>query len=95
MTTVLVIGLPVLIILSIVMSLKLKIWLSFLLIVVLGVVSPFIVDFFYCSILNNECKPDALEAVGFFFLAIYVIVICSVIYGLILNKVKQKGMHGS
>ena len=46
MTTILVIGLPVLIVLSIVISLKLKVWLSFLLILVLGVASPFVVDFF-------------------------------------------------
>ena len=95
MTTILVIGLPVLIVLSIVISLKLRVWLSFLLIFVLGVASPFVVDFFYCSILKNECKPDALEAVGFFLLAIYVIVISSMIYGFILKKVKQNGMHDS
>ena len=88
MTTILVIGFPVLIVLSIVILLKLKVWLSFLLIFVLGVASPFVVDFVYCTVLKNECKPDVLEAVGFFVLALSVIVICSVIYGFIRDKVK-------
>jgi len=88
MTKILVIGFPVLIVLSIVISLKLKVWLSFFLIFVLGVASPFVVDFVYCTVLKNECKPDALEAVGFFVLALSVIVICSVIYGFIQDKVK-------
>ncbi|WP_215399513.1 hypothetical protein [Rheinheimera oceanensis] len=90
MTTILVIGLPVLTILSIVISLKLKALFSFLLIFALGMISPFIVDFVYCSVLSNECKPDALEAVGFLFLAIYVIIISSAIYAFILNKIKQR-----
>jgi hypothetical protein len=95
MTTLLVIGLPVLVILLIVASLKLKAGFNFLLIFILGLASPFGVDFVYCAILNNECKPDALEAVGFYFLAIYVIAISSVIYALILNTAKRKIKRGS
>lgn len=95
MTTILIIGLPVLTILSIVISLKLKELFSLLLIFALGVASPFIVDFVYCSVLNNKCKPDALSAVGFLFHAMYVVVISSVIYGIIPNKIKQRSKHGS
>lgn len=95
MTTILIIGLPVLAILSIVIALKLKALFSFLLIIGLGVASPFVVDFVYCSALNNECKPDALEAVGFIMIGIYVIIISSVIYGLIPKKIKQRNVHES
>ncbi len=95
MTTILVLGLPVLAILSIVISLKLNAGFSFLLIFALGVASPFIVDFVYCSVLSNECAPDALEAVGFFFHAVYVIFISSVIYGFIPDKFRQKSRDDS
>ena len=55
MTATLVIGLPVLSILLIVISLKLKASFSFLLIFALGIASPFVVDFVYCFVLGKEC----------------------------------------
>lgn len=95
MTATLVIGLPVLSILLIVISLKLKASFSFLLIFALGIASPFVVDFVYCFVLGKECKPDALGAVGFFLLAIYVIIISSAIYAFVPTKIKQRSKHGS
>lgn len=89
METIVVVGLPVLIILAIVISLKLRAWLSFLLIFVLGLAAPFVVDFVYCTILTNECPPDALAAVAFLFHAQLVIVISCGIYAFILNNVKR------
>ncbi|MDP4527976.1 hypothetical protein Q3O59_02885 [Alkalimonas delamerensis] len=94
MTTTLVIGFPVLAILFIVIPLKLKASFSFLLIFALGIASPFAVDFVYCSVLGKECKPDALEAVGFLFLAISVIIISSAIYAFVPKKFKQRSIDG-
>lgn len=90
MTATLIIALPVLAILIIVISLKLKASFSFFLIFALGIASPFAVDFVYCSVLGNECKPDGLAAVGYFFLALYVIVISSAIYAFVPKEIKQK-----
>jgi len=89
MAIVLIIGIPVFIILSIIIQLKLRGLFSYLIILAMGGLAPFIVDFIYCSVLDNECKPDALSALGIIFHSFYIIIICSVIYVNMPNRFKR------
>jgi predicted membrane channel-forming protein YqfA (hemolysin III family) len=82
MQTAFIIGLPVIVILLIVTMLKLKPLSSYISIIGLGVLSSFIVEFVFCSVLKIQCEPDALNAVGLFFHSLFVIAICSVIYAI-------------
>lgn len=56
----------------------------------LGVLSSFVVEFFFCSGLQTQCEADALNMVGFFFHSFYVIAICSVFYAIMPHASKQK-----
>ncbi len=90
MQTAFVLGFPVIVILLIVARLKLKPLTSYMTIVGLGILSSFIVEFVFCSVLKTQCEPDALNVVGIFFHSFYVIAICSIIYAVMPRKFKQK-----
>lgn len=83
------IGLPVIIIVSVVLFLKLSFLKSFLTIVLLAICSTMVVNFVYCSILQTQCESDALNAAGYFFHALCVVVISSVIYGFLRRWFKK------
>jgi len=83
MTTALVIGLPVIVIVAVALFLNLSFLKSFFIILVLAICSTIAVNFTFCSILKTQCEPDSLNAVGYFFHALYVVVISSVIYALL------------
>lgn len=85
----LIIGISVIVILLLVIMLRLKPLSSYMAIVGLGVLSSFIVDFMFCSVLQTQCEPDPLNAVGLFFNSLYVIVICSVIFALLPRRFKK------
>ena len=78
MQTPLIIVIPVVVVLLIIGILKLKPLFSYMAIFGLGVLSSFVVEFFFCSGLQTQCEADALNMVGFFFHSFYVIAICSV-----------------
>ena len=92
MQTALIIGLPVLIILLLVTMLKFKPIFSYMAIVGLGVLSSFVVEFLFCSVIKTQCEPDPLNAVGLIFHSLYVIVICAIIYTTLPRKLKKR--HG-
>lgn len=89
MQTAFIIGLPAIVILLLITTLKLKPLFSYMAIVGLGVLSSFVVDFFFCSVLKTQCEPDPLNAVGLIFHSFYVIVICTVIYTILPRKLKH------
>lgn len=96
MTTALVIGLPVLVIVTVALFLKLSFLKSVLIMVTLAICSTVIVDFVFCSILQTQCEPDALNAVGYFFHALLVVVISLVIYSLLRHWFQRDpNSHGS
>lgn len=86
MTAILVVGVPVALILIIALVLKLKTPFNYILIVVLSVCSTYAVDFVFCSLLENKCEPDALNAVAFLTHPWLVIVISSISYKAVCEK---------
>ena len=90
MQTALIIVIPVVVVLLIIGILKLKPLFSYMAIFGLGVLSSFVVEFFFCSGLQTQCEADALNMVGFFFHSFYVIAICSVFYASMPHVSKQK-----
>ena len=89
MTSILIIVAPVFIILSIIIQLKLSERSSYLLIVLMGALTPILVDFYYCSMAGEQCKTDAFLTIGFIFLASYIITLCSVIYAVMPDRFKR------
>lgn len=90
MQTVFVVGLPVIIVLAIVITVKLNELLSYLLIAALGIGSSFIVEWIFCSVLNTQCEADPLNVLGVFFHAFYAVSLCSVIYAVMPAKLKHR-----
>ncbi|AGP84383.1 hypothetical protein I607_02865 [Alteromonas mediterranea U4] len=85
----LVTGIPVIVILLIVISLKLNALFSYLTIVGLGIASSFTVEYVFCSVLKTQCEPDPLNSIGLLFHSLLIIVICSVIYALMPRRFKN------
>jgi len=51
-----------------------RIPIKLIVIFILAISSTFIVDYIYCNVIQTQCKPDALAAVGYFFHAVLVFV---------------------
>lgn len=89
----LVVGFPTLIILGLVTTIKLNSMFSYLAIFLLGIISTYVVDYTYCNILEFECKPDPLNALGEIIHSVMVIVISSIIYALLPKKYKKRDIE--
>lgn len=89
MQTLLIMGVPVIVILLVIVTLKLRELLSYLTIVGLGVISTLTVEFLFCSVLKTQCEPDPLNSVGLIIHSFIVITICSVIYAIMPNRFKK------
>ncbi len=89
MVFLLIVGIPTLIILGLVISLKLNSMLSYIVIILLGILSTYAVDYIYCNILGFECIPDALTGLGLIIHSLLVIIFSSIIYNVLCNKYKK------
>ena len=86
---ILVVGIPTLIIVVSAVYLNLKHIFPYVYIFVLGYLSTFIVDFTYCHLLNFECKPDPLNALGQIIHSVLVIFFSLVAYAIWKRKAKK------
>ena len=89
MQTLLIMGVPVIVILLVIVPLKLRELFSYFAIVGLAVMSTFTVEFIFCSVLKTQCEPDALNSVGLIIHSFIVITICSVIYAIMPSRFKN------
>jgi hypothetical protein len=89
MQTLLIMGVPVIVILLVIVTLKLRELFSYLAIVGLAVMSTFTVEFLFCSVLKTQCEPDPLNSVGLIIHSFIVITICSVIYAIMPSRFKK------
>ncbi len=89
MSFLLIVGIPTLIIIGLVVTLKLNSILAYFTIILLGILSTYAVDYTYCNILGFECKPDPLNALGEIIHSVLVIIFCSIIYTVLPNKYKK------
>jgi len=94
MELLLVLGLPVIIIVSLLRLFKVKWPLALLIILGFSVISTYIVNFTYCEILKTKCESDALNAVGHLIHWLIVSVIASVLdftlFKFVAKKVENK-----
>lgn len=70
-------------------ALKQTSFISCSLIVLLAYLSTLAIGYTYCELLNFECKPDALNAVGEIFHTVSVALPCLIIYAFLPNKYKN------
>ncbi len=86
------VGIPALVILGLVTIIKLNSIFSYVLIILLGILSTYVLNYTYCNILGFECKPDSLNALGEIIHSGLVIVISSIIYALLPKKYKKRSV---
>jgi hypothetical protein len=53
---------------------NIKLPINLLVILALAITSTFSINYIYCDLLQTECKPDALSAVGYIFHSILVFI---------------------
>ena len=83
-------AIAVVLIVAIVTLIKQRDAIAYSVIVALSILSTFIVDFIYCSVLQTMCEPDALNAVGYLIFTFMVMVPSGVIYALLTEFLKNK-----
>jgi len=71
-----------------------RIPIKLIVILILAILSTFIIDYIYCNVIQTQCEPDALAAVGYFFHAIFVF-ITSIVFEFVFTTCLQKYFKGS
>lgn len=90
MNTILVLAGPVIAIVTLVTLLRLRLLYSYLAIFLLGLLSPFAMDFLFCVVLTTACEPDALKLVAYVTMPLCVIPLSAVVFTLLPDRFKQK-----
>ena len=90
MSPFLIVATAVVLIVALVTLIKQRDSVAYSVIIALSILTTFVVDFIYCSVLQTKCEPDALSMVGHFFFTLLVMVSSSVIYALISSFLKNK-----
>ncbi len=71
-----------------------RIPIKLIVILILAISSTFAIDYIYCNVIQTQCEPDALAAVGYFF-HVLLVFIFSIVFEFVFTKFLQKYLKGS